>query len=266
MDFVKVCEPPLIALVAELCFPSRPGWKTRAVIQCKWDLAVWVKLLSFLRASFPCSPPDLSSCLCVLAPAVQHIIQQGCCEGWDRPALPWRAPQWHILLLHPGGLLLQLHAGWSCCCCALHWGSLYPFEIHPLAAHVNQALKVNTSGSIRVCRDRNTHKWKCESAPDALISLILILHTVEIQEEKDIRSNKPFPSCRRLSHTLVREAAPGESVIHSLPQPSISFFISLLIPSLALRFSYCFNSKWRVHLWCWVKYLLCLWTAAKRIH
>lgn len=119
-----------------------------------------------------------------------------------------------------------------------------------LLQHLNQALKVNTSVSIRVCRDRNTHKWKCESAPDALISLILILHTVEIQEEKDIRSNKPFPSCRRLSHTLVREATPGESVIHSLPQPSISFFISLLIPSLALRFSYCFNSKWRVHLWC----------------
>lgn len=266
MNFVRVCQASLIACVPESCFPSGHDQNPEQSIQCKWGLAVWVKLLYPLRDSFPCCTPELSWCPCVLAPAVQHVVQQGRCESWDRPALPWRAPKWHILLLHPGGLLLQLHPGWSCYCCALHWGSLYPFEIHPLAAHVNRALKVNTCVSIRVCWDRNTHKWKCESAPDALISLILILHTVEIQEEKDIRSNKPFPSCRRLSHTLVIGASPGESVIHSPPQPSISFFISLLIPSLALCLCYCFNSKLRVHLWYWVKYLLCLWTAAKRIH
>lgn len=266
MNFVRVCEASFIACAPKLYFPPRPRSKTRAFTQCKWDEAMWVKLLSFLRDSFPCCTPELSSCPCVLAPAVQHVVQQGCCESWDRPALPWRAPEWHILLLHAGGLVLQLHFGWNCFCCALHRGSLYPFEIHPLAAHVKQALKVNTSVSIRVCWDRNTHKWKCESAPDALISLILILHTVEIQEEKDIRSNKPFPSCRRLSHTLVIGASPGESVIHSLPQSSISFFVSLLIPSLAQCLCYCFNSNLRVHLCYWVKYLLCLWTAAKRIH
>lgn len=240
-EFCESLQGIIYSLCARTVLPLQATIEKQcSLIEYKWDLAMWVKLLSLLRDSFPRSPPELSSCPCVLAPAVQHVVQQGCRESWDRPALSWRAPERHILLLHSGGLVLQLRFGWNCCCRALHRGSLYPFESHPpLAAHVDQALKVNTSVSLRVCWDRNTHKWKCESAPDALIPLILILHAVEIQDERDIRSNKPFPSCRRLSHTLVIEASPGEC--DPFPSTVFHFFLhfspySLISPVFVVLF------------------------------
>lgn len=131
---------------------------------------------------------------------------------------------------------------------------MYPFEILPLLAeHVNWALKVNTSISIRVCWDRDTQveMWVCSWCFN--FPHIDSPYYGNSRRERRIRSNKPFPSCRRLSHTLTMETSPGEPLIHSFPQSSISFFISLLILSLYLHLYYCFNSKLKVHLWYWVK-------------
>lgn len=131
---------------------------------------------------------------------------------------------------------------------------MYPFEIlPPLAAHLSWALKVNTSISIRVCWDTNTQveMWICSWCFH--FPHIDSSYCGNSRKERCIRSNKPFPSCRRLSHILVTETSPGEPVIHSLPQSSISFFISLLILSLSLCLYYCFNSKLKVHLWYWVE-------------
>lgn len=195
-----------------------------------------------------------SSCLCVLSSAVQYILQPRCCESRDRQAFSWWAVKWYVLLLHTGSLILQLHRGWNYNCCPLHRRSMYPFEIlPPLAAHVNWALKVNTSISIRVCWDRNTQveMWVCSWCFN--FPHIDSPYCGNSRRERHIRSNKLFPSCRRLSHTLITETSPGEPLIHSLPQSSISFFISPLILSLYLCLYHCFNSKLKVHLWCWVK-------------
>lgn len=189
-----------------------------------------------------------------LFPAVQYVIQQRCCESRDRSALSWWAAKWYILLLHSGSLLLQLHIEGTYFCCPLHRRSMYPFEIIPLhAAHVDWALKVNTSISIRVCWDRNTQveMWVCSWCFN--FPHIDSPYCGNSRRERHIRSNKPFPSCRRLSHTLITETSPGEPVIHSLPQASISFLISLFILSLSWCLYYCFNSELKGYLWCWVK-------------
>lgn len=131
---------------------------------------------------------------------------------------------------------------------------MYPFEILPLlAAHVNWALKVNTSILIRVCCDRNTQveMWVCSRCFN--FPCIDSSYCGNSRRERHIRSNKPFPSCRRLAHTLVIETSRRKPVIHSLPESSLSFFISLLILSLSLCLYYCFNSKLKVHHWYWVR-------------
>lgn len=230
---------------------SAVSYSVRKIWQCECNCFLFLQTPSQLLA---CSTHELSRCLCVLPPAVQYIVQQRCCESRDRPAFSWWAVKWYIVLLHSGSLILQLHVGRTCFCHPLHRRSMYPFEIlPPHAAHVNWALKVNTSISVRVCWDTNTQveMWVCAWCFN--FPPIDSSYCGNSRRERHNRSNKLFPSCRRLSHTLIIETSFGEPVIHFLPQSSISSFISFLILSLSLCLYYCFNSKLKVHPWYWVK-------------
>lgn len=65
---------------------------------------------------------QLFSCV----PAVQHVLQPGRGEGRNWQAVPRWPPRWHFLLLHPGGVLLQLHDSRQHSSCTLHRGNVYP--------------------------------------------------------------------------------------------------------------------------------------------
>lgn len=80
--------------------------------------------LPSLTASASCQVSGSSCPFCV--PAVQHVLQPGRGEGRHWQAVPWWPPRWHLLLLHPGGVLLQLHDSRQRSSCTLHGGNMYP--------------------------------------------------------------------------------------------------------------------------------------------
>lgn len=88
---------------------------------------------------------QLFSCV----PTVQHVLQPGRGEGRHWQTVPRWPPWWHFLLLHPGGVLLQLHDSRQHSSCTLHRGNMYPSCMQCLC--VKQTLRKQHPALLSVC-------------------------------------------------------------------------------------------------------------------